>query len=405
MIPRSLETVLLDVARQYPVVTLTGPRQSGKTTLVREAFPGHAYASLEEPDLRDYALADPRGFLGQFAGGVILDEVQRAPDLFSYIQGIVDREDVPGRYILSGSQNFLLLRSIGQSLAGRSAVLHLLPLSLAELQGRQPFPLEALGKEVPGEHREPQEPREDAAPDLMDVLLRGFYPRIHDKGLDPSTWHSGYYQTYVERDVREILNVGDLEAFGRFVRFCAGRNGQLLNLTSLASDCGITHTTARRWISILEASFLVLLLRPYHANFGKRLIKSPKLYFLDTGLLCYLLRIQSPEDLRQHASRGAVFESFVVADLLKNFLNRGREVDLYFWRDSTGHEIDAVIDQGRERVAVEVKSAQTVAGDFFAGIDFWRKLVGDPEAPSALIYGGARSFRRSGVVVQSWSTL
>jgi predicted AAA+ superfamily ATPase len=398
MIPRALETALKGVALQYPVVTLTGPRQSGKTTLVREVFPSHAYASLEEPDVREYALADPRGFLGQFADRVILDEVQRAPDLFSYIQSLVDRDDDAGRYILSGSQNFLLLRSIGQSLAGRSAILHLLPLSLAEIQGRQPFPLEALGKEIPGE-------RQEGSPDLMDVLFRGFYPRIHDKGLDPSTWHSGYYQTYVERDVREVLNVGDIEAFGRFVRLCAGRNGQLLNLTSLANDCGITHTTARRWISILEASFLIFLLRPYHANFGKRLIKSPKLYFLDTGLLCYLLRIQSPEDLRLHASRGSVFESFVVADLLKNFLNRGREADLYFWRDSTGHEIDVVIDRGRERVAVEIKSAQTVAQDFFAGIDFWRKLVGDPEAPAALIYGGDRSFRRSGVAVQSWSTL
>ena len=398
MIPRTLEPTLTAVARQYPVVTLTGPRQSGKTTLVREAFPDHAYTSLEEPDVREFALADPRGFLGQFGDRVILDEVQRAPDLFSYIQSIVDREDVPGRYILSGSQNFLLLRSIGQSLAGRSAVLHLLPLSLAELQGRPPFSLDALGKEAPAEHRE-------ASPDLMDALFRGFYPRIHDKGLDPTTWHSSYYQTYVERDVREVLNVGDIEAFGRFVRLCAGRNGQLLNLTSLANDCGITHTTARRWISILEASFLVLLLRPYHANFGKRLIKSPKLYFLDTGLLCYLLRIQSPEDLRLHASRGSIFESFVVADLLKNFLNRGREADLYFWRDSTGHEIDVVIDRGQERVAVEIKSAQTVAEDFFAGIDFWRKLLGDPQAPSALIYGGDRSFRRSGVAVQSWSTL
>ncbi|HET9211773.1 MAG TPA: ATP-binding protein [Thermoanaerobaculia bacterium] len=399
MIRRTLETILEKVARQYPVVTLTGPRQSGKTTLVRAAFPGHEYVSLEEPDIREFALTDPRGFLGQFAGSVILDEVQRAPDLFSYIQTLVDREDTPGRYVLSGSQNFLLLRSISQSLAGRSAILHLLPLSLSELEGRGPFPLEALGRELPAERRE------SPFPDLMEVLFRGFYPRIYDKGLDPATWYSGYYQTYVERDVREVINVGDLETFGRFVRLCAGRNGQILNLTSLGNDCGITHTTAGRWLSILESSFLVRLLRPYHANFGKRMIKSPKLYFLDTGLLCYLLRIQSPDDLRLHASRGSVFESFVISELVKNFLHQGREPDVYFWRDSSGHEIDAVIDLGRERVAVEIKSAETVAQDFFAGLDFWRKLVGDPEAPAALVYGGDRSYRRSGVAVHSWSSL
>jgi uncharacterized protein len=398
MIRRKLEPVLKKVARQYPVLTLTGPRQSGKTTLVRAAFPRHEYASLEEPDVREYALTDPRGFLAQFSGRVILDEVQRAPDLFSYIQTLVDREDTPGRYVLSGSQNFLLLRSISQSLAGRSAILHLLPFALSELEGRKPFPLEKLGRELPRKRRE-------SLTDVMEILFRGFYPRIHDKGLDPTTWYSSYYQTYVERDVREIINVGDLEAFGRFVRLCAGRSGQLLNLTSLGNDCGITHTTAARWLSILEASFLVHLLRPYHANFGKRLIKSPKIYFLDTGLLCYLLRIQSAEDLRLHASRGPIFESFVISELIKNFLHQGKEPDLYFWRDATGHELDAVIDRGSERVAVEIKSAQTVVQDFFAGIDFWRTLVGDSQAPTALVYGGERSYRRSGVAVYSWSAL
>lgn len=398
MIRRILQSVLENVALQYPVVTLTGPRQSGKATLVQETFPDHEYASLEEPDVREYALADPRGFLEQFTGRVILDEAQRAPDLFSYIQTLVDREDVPGRYVLSGSQNFLLLRSISQSLAGRSAILHLLPLSLSELEGRSPFPLDKLGHDLP-------EGRQESPSDVMEVLWRGFYPRIHDKGLDPATWYSGYYQTYVERDVREVINVGDLESFGRFVRLCAGRNGQLLNLTSLGNDCGIAHTTASRWLSILEASFLIRLLRPYHANFGKRLIKSPKLYFLDTGLLCYLLRIQSPEDLRLHASRGPIFESFVISELLKNFLHQGREPDLYFWRDSSGHEIDAVIDRGRDRLAVEIKSAQTVVPDFFTGIDFWRNLLGDPEAPAALIHGGERSYRRSGVAVYSWRSL
>lgn len=398
MIRRALEPVLKKLALQYPVVTLTGPRQSGKTTLVQAVFPGHQYASLEEPDVREYALEDPRGFLGQFTAGVVLDEVQRVPALFSYIQTIVDREDRPGRFILSGSQNFLLLRAISQSLAGRSAILHLLPFSLRELTGRKPLPLEALGHELPGDW--PESP-----PGLMETLFHGFYPRIHDKGLDPTTWYSGYYQTYVERDVREIVNVGDLEAFGRFVRLCAGRNGQLLNLSSLANDCGITHTTAGRWISILEASFLVHLLRPYHTNFGKRLIKSPKLYFLDTGLLCYLLRIQSPDDLRLHASRGPIFEGFVISELIKSFLHQGKEPDLYFWRDATGHEIDAVIDQGSERVAIEIKSGETVAADFFAGIDFWRKLVGNPEAPAALVTGADRGYRRRGVQVYSWMEL
>ena len=398
MIRRTLQPTLERLARQYPVVTLTGPRQSGKTTLVQAAYPQHEYASLEEPDTREFALEDPRGFLAQFAGNVILDEVQRAPDLFSYIQTIVDREDMPGKYVLSGSQNFLLLRSISQSLAGRSAVFHLLPLSLGELEGRQSFPLEKLGRELP-------EARRESPAEVMEVLFRGFYPRIHDKGLDPQTWYSGYYQTYVERDVREVVNVGDIESFGRFVRLCAGRNGQLLNLTSLASDCGISHTTARRWLSILEASFLVHLLRPHYANFGKRLIKSPKLYFLDTGLLCYMLRIRSPEELRLHSSRGAIFESFVVSELLKNSLHHGQEPDLYFWRDATGHEIDVLVERGQELVAVEIKSAQTVAEDFFSGIDFWRKLVGDAEAPAALVYGGDRSFRRRGVTVISWSSL
>ncbi len=398
MIRRLLESPLRQAARQYPVVTLTGPRQSGKTTLVRAAFPDHDYASLEDPDVRAFARDDPRGFLGQFAGPVILDEAQRVPDLFSYVQTIVDQEDRAGRFIISGSQNFLLLRSISQSLAGRSAIFHLLPFSLAELDGRRPLPFEKLGRELPSGRRE-------RPSGLLETLHRGFYPRIHDKGLEPQGWYAGYYQAYVERDVREIVNVGDLESFGRFVRLCAGRNGQLLNLVSLANDCGVTHTTARRWLSILEASFLVLLLRPHHANFGKRLIKTPKLYFLDTGLLCYLLRVRSPDDLRAHASRGPVFESFVLSELLKNALHQGREPDLYFWRDSTGHEIDVLLERGRELVAVETKSAETVADDFFAGIDFWRKLVDDPAAPAALVYGGERSFRRRGVTVYGWSSL
>ena len=398
MIKRALQTTLTKIARSYPVVTLTGPRQSGKTTLVRTAFSGHDYASLEDPDVRSFALEDPRGFLSQYRGPVILDEVQRAPDLFSYIQTIVDQGGSPGRFILTGSQNFLLLRSISQSLAGRSAVLHLLPFSLSELLGRQAPPLSSIGRKLPRLKTPPKI-------DLMDTLFRGFYPRIHDKNLDPQQWFRNYYRTYVERDVREIVNVGDIESFSRFVRLCAGRNGQLLNLSSLGNDAGITHTTARRWLSILEASFIVTLLRPYHRNFSKRLIKSPKLYFLDTGLLCYLLRIHSPESLQLNAMRGAIFESYVLSELTKNALNRGDEPDLFFWRDSTGHEIDIVIELGEGSTALEVKSGQTIAGDFFSGLRFWRELVGESLAPAALVYGGDRSFEREGVTVYRWSDL
>ena len=398
MIQRKLESTLLQAARQYPVVTCTGPRQSGKTTLVRHAFARHDYASLEDPDQRGFALEDPRGFLAQFPGPVILDEVQRTPELFSYIQTIVDEDDSPGRFILSGSQNFLLLKAISQSLAGRSAVLHLLPFAVSEMEGRRPIEISSIGRSLAA-----RTPVGDT--DVMETLFRGFYPRIHDKKLDAQLWYSNYYQTYIERDVREIVNVGDIESFGRFVRLCAGRNGQLLNLTSLANDCGVTHTTARRWLSILEASFLVFVLRPHHRNFSKRLIKTPKIYFLDSGLLCYLLRIRSPEDLLIHSSRGSIFEGFVVAELLKNYLHAGREPDLYFWRDSSGHEIDILIEQGQELTPVEVKSGQTVASDYFSGIRFWRKLVDDQDAPAALVYAGDRSFRREGVTVYRWSDL
>ena len=398
MYRRVLEKELKQVARHYPVVTLTGPRQSGKTTLVRTSFPKHEYASLEEPDLREFAIDDPRGFLEQFSGPVVLDEVQRAPDLFSYIQTVVDETDSPGQFVLSGSQNFLLLESISQSLAGRTAILHLLPLSLGEIERRKSFPLAKIGRELP--RGRPTQKR-----DVMETLFRGFYPRIHDKELEARRWYADYYRTYIERDVRSVVNVGDLESFGRFVRLCAGRSGQLLNLTSLANDCGIAHTTARRWLSILEASFLVTLLRPHYGNFGKRLIKSPKLYFLDTGLLCYLLRIRSPDDLRFHASRGAIFEGYVLSELFKNLLNHGMETDLYFWQDSAGHEIDILLEKGDKLVPIEVKSGQTISRDYFKGIDLWRKLVKDAEHPAALVYAGDRAFRRKNVTVYRWSSL
>jgi len=399
MIRRTLEKRLKEAARQFPVVTVTGPRQSGKTTLVRAIFKKYHYVSLELPDHRGFALEDPRGFIEQFDGPVILDEVQRTPELFSYIQVMVDEHrDWRGRFILTGSQNFLLLQSISQSLAGRCAVLHLMPFSLGELEGRRPIAPEKLGSSIPASRKPPKS-------DLLSTLFTGFYPPIHDRHLPPQDWLSSYYQTYLERDVRSILNVGDIETFGRFVRLCAGRTGQLLNLSGLASDCGITHTTARRWISVLEASFIVMLLRPHHKNFGKRLIKSPKLYFLDTGLLCYLLQVRNPHELFQRAERGAVFESFVVSELYKNFLHRGEEPRLYFWRDASGHEVDLLIDTGTRLIPIEIKSAKTIASDFFDDLRYYRDLSGNEARTAVLVYGGSDAFRRSGVAVYPWFLL
>jgi len=395
MIARHLTRVLGKSAQEYPVVSVTGPRQSGKTTLVRAAFPGHAYVSLEDPDERSFALEDPRGFLDRFAGPAILDEIQRVPDLFSYLQTTVDETGDMGRFIITGSQNFLLLHQISQTLAGRCAVLQLLPFSRAELEGRRPTSLDRIGTSLPRR-------RIDGEADLFRTVFTGGYPPIHDRGLDPRDWLANYTRTYLERDVRDLLNVGDAEAFSRFVRLCAGRCGHLLNLSGLAGDAGISHATAWRWLSILEAGYLVILLRPHHRNFNKRLIKAPKLYFLDTGLLCYLLRIRDPDDLRQHAARGAVFETWVISEAVKTCRHRGVEPDLFFWRDSTGREIDLIIDRGGTLAPVEIKSGQTISEDFFRGLRFWRGLPGQAQCPAALVYGGADSYRRGGVTVLSW---
>jgi len=398
MLSRMLGPRLQEAASRYPIVTLTGPRQSGKTTLVRALFPDHAYLSLEVPDVRRLALDDPRGFLGGLSRGAILDEVQRAPELFSYLQGLVDDDPRPGRFILTGSQNFLLMRSISQTLAGRASILHLLPFSLDELLGRPSLAIESLTGEVPAERTIPDR-------SLEETLFAGFYPAIHDRGIPPQDWLGNYHQTYLERDVRDLVNVGDLDAFDRFVSLCAGRTGQLLDRSSLASDCGISHTTASRWLSVLTASFLVVLLQPYHASFNKRLIKSPKLYFLDTGLLCRLLRIRSAEDLSTHAARGAVFESFVLSELWKRRVHAGLEPDLYFWRDSAGHEVDLIADAGPRPIAIEVKSGRTLSADQFRGLDYWAALPGQAEDGSVLAYAGDLAFQRHGARARPWWAL
>ncbi len=393
MVPRHLTSIVRRAASQYPVVSVNGPRQSGKTTLLRGAFPSHRYVSLESPDERTFALEDPRGFLGRFDGPVILDEAQRAPDLFSYIQTIVDADPAPGRFLLSGSRNFLLMQQISQSLAGRVRLTCLLPFSLGELTRREAPRIADL---LAGG---PRRPAPDGA--WTEHAVRGFYPRIHDIGLDPGEWLAQYFQTYVERDVRNLTQVGDLEAFGRFVRLCAGRAGGLLNLSSLGNDGGVSHDTARRWLSVLEASFVTFCLQPYHRRFNRRLTRRARLYFVDTGLLCWLLRIRDAEQLASHAARGAVFENLMIAEALKVGCNAGEPPDLYHWRDQRGNEVDLIVDTPDGPHAVEMKSGQTVAGDFFKGIGHWRSLTGE-NAPATLVHGGDESHVRNGVDVRAW---
>ncbi len=384
MIHRSLHPHLEASADRYPIVTVTGPRQSGKTTLCRAAFPDKAYVSLETPDVRQYAQSDPRGLLAEVAEGAIFDEVQRVPDLLSYLQVEVDENPAAGRFILTGSQNLGLMQGVTQSLAGRTNLLSLLPFELRELR-RFDTPI----------------------PSLLETLWRGSYPPIHERDLPPQEWLGSYVSTYVERDVRQILDVGDLGAFQTFVALCAGRTGQLLNLSSLGNDCGITHNTAKAWLSVLEAGYLAFRLRPHHRNLGKRLIKTPKLYFFDTGLLCYLLGIREPDQLRHHPLRGAIFENWVVSEVYKTRVHAARQPDLFFHRDRKGHEVDLLVDRGAQLTAVEIKAGQTVAADFFAGLDRFADRFTDEATAleSVLVYGGELSQRRSNARVLPWADL
>ena len=403
MIPRLLKPYLLRAASQFPVVTVTGPRQSGKTTLVRNVFPNHAYVSLENPSQRQMALEDPQGFLARYPKGVILDEAQRVPELFSYLQGIVDENPRRGHFILTGSQNFLLLQSISQSLAGRCAILHLLPLSLAELEKREPLDIESphtgLGKAL-----KPVKAKTSTG-HWPQVVWKGFYPAIHDRKISPSDWLEPYLQTYLERDVRDILNVGSLETFSRFLRLCAGRSGQLLSLSGLASDCGVSQPTARQWLSVLKTSFIITLVEPYHQNFNKRIVKTPKLFFLDTGLLCNLLRISSPEDLAQHSLRGAIFETFAASELVKNFMHRGLRPEVYFWKDKTGREVDFIVEGGKGLIALEAKSGETPKDDLFTGLRYWKSHHPTGTKAEILLYGGMDAYAHQGFHVVPWNRL
>lgn len=394
VIPRNLEASLRTLATYYPVVTVTGPRQSGKTTLCRATFPDKPYVSLEALDEREFATTDPRGFLAQHAAGAIIDEVQHAPDLLSYLQVDVDARPEHGRFILTGSQHLGLSQAIAQSLAGRTGVLHLLPLGLDELR-RFPAP--------------PQ--------DLFDTLWRGGYPRIHDRQIPADRWLADYVATYVQRDVRQVLNVGDLHAFTTFLRLCAGRTAQVLNLSALAADAGISHNTARAWLSVLETSFLVFRLPAWHRSITTQMVKSPKLHFFDTGLACHLLGIRAPDQLVHHPLRGAIFESWVASEIYKARVHRGQAPALFHLRQQRGIEIDLVLDAPSRLVLTEAKSGATVAPDAFKSLDaaaahLDRSSItapareSGPEVPTPLarvvVYGGETAQHRTGVTVVPW---
>lgn len=381
MIRRNCANEVLERAKYFPIIAVTGPRQVGKTTLSRSLFPDKPYASLEDPDTREFATRDPRSFLSQFANGAILDEAQHCPDLFSYLQSIVDERKVMGLFVLTGSQHFGLMSGITQSLAGRVGLIQLLGFTLDELQNA---------------NIAPSTPEE--------LLFTGLYPAIYDRKIPPQKWFAPYMASYIERDVRQLINIHDLRTFQLFVRMCAARTGQLLNLSSLASDCGITHNTAKSWISVLEASYIITLLQPHHRNFSKRLIKSPKMYFLDTGLAAWLAGITEPGQLLLHSMRGALFETWVVTELLKARFNRGLDSNLFFWRDVKGLEVDLILEQGNTLTPVEIKSGATVSGDYFAGLKKWYELAGI--SPNGwVVYGGASNQSRSEAQVIGWQSL
>ncbi len=376
LIHRTIEPVLTSLAAKYPIVTITGPRQSGKTTLCKKVFPNKPYANLEFPDIRQFAVDDPRGFLAQYPDGAVLDEIQRAPELVSYIQPIVDEDQREGLFVLTGSQQFEVSNTINQSLAGRTALIKLLPFSIQEVESA--FPL----------------------PPIDSLMYQGFYPRIWDKNLNPTQALGDYFETYIERDLRQLITIKDLNLFQRFLKLCAGRVGQLLNMNSLANDAGISHTTAGNWLSILQASYIIFFLQPYHANISKRLIKSPKLYFYDVGLAFYLINIENEQHVSRDPLRGNLFENMVIAEVLKHRFNQGKKSNLHFYRDSKGNEVDLLLLDGPDIFPIEIKAGMTVTKDYFKGLKHFAKLFPDKMSKgSGLVYGGDAPQLRTDVTI------
>ena len=383
MINRTIASQILSAAKTYPFVGLVGPRQSGKTTLAKALFPDYVYVSLENLDQRTYAQQDPRGFLSTYPNHCIFDEIQKAPELFSYLQEIGDQKGL-GRYILTGSQNFLLHKHISQSLSGRIALLTIYPFAMGELASV------SLNFDRP-----------------EDYMFTGMYPPIYDRSIPPTNWYPNYIQTYIERDIRDLTQITQLSTFQVFVKLCAGRVGQMLNLSSLARDCGITHNTARAWLSLLETGYIITLLRPYYRNFNKRLVKMPKLYFYDAGLVCSLLGIQSVDQLHSHYLRGEIFENFALSEYLKHNANTQSNAEFFFWRDQAGHEVDLLVEQGLSISAIEFKAGKTISDDYTKNLAYLQSIFTDvqPNLRPLVIYAGDFAQTRSSIPIRSWKDL
>ncbi|MEX0848903.1 MAG: ATP-binding protein [Candidatus Dependentiae bacterium] len=373
------------MAEQFPVVAILGPRQSGKTTLAKETFAGYAYISLEDIDTRTMVRNDPRKFFASVAQekGIIIDEMQEVPELFSYMQGIVDEAYRPGRFIIIGSQNFLMLEKITQTLAGRIVLLTLLPLTVQELSDAKLLPSS-----------------------LEELLFKGCYPRLYVQPINIQAWLSSYITTYIERDVRQIINISDVVSFGRFIKLCAARTGNLLNYAELARDAGISPNTVKSWISILEASYIIFQINPYFKNFSKRMIKSSKIYFYDTGIICSLLNIKSAHDLYTHPMRGAIFESFVISEMYKYRYNKHLKPDLYFWRDVQGHEIDAAFEKNFDTIVpIEIKSGMTFRDSFYKSLNIWKKIAGLQDEKGYVVYAGDKNMVYKENEIFAWDNI